>query len=124
MSTGRKRLLAYVIMMMSALISVKLVKDIVKLTHVDERIIAAEKELQLAQEEQLKLEREIVKVESGEMLEKQIRDTLKMARENEEVVIIPDQVLEKSSLAMERTVSEEENLSNFSQWRRVFGIMD
>lgn len=124
MSTGRKRLLAYIIMVLSVTVSVKLVKDIIRLWNVDDRLIKAEKELSLAKGEKLKLEEEISKVESGEIFEKQIRNTLKMARLNEEVVIIPDKARGKQAGFEIENEKETEDLSNFQKWQRVFGIMN
>lgn len=124
MSTGRKRLLAYVIMVFSVMISVKLVKDIIRLSHVDERIVEAEQELLVAKQEQIKLEQDLEEVKSGEQWEKQIRDTLKMARFNEQIVIIPEEINEVSRASGVVEESEEEELSNLEEWVQVFGIIN
>jgi len=123
MSTGKKRLLAYVIMAISLMISVRLVRDIIRLSHVDERIIEAEKELILAKEEQVKLNQEIEKAQTGDWWETQVRDTLKMARNNEEVVIVPEEVLKTAGPEQVVMIENEEEVSNFEKWQQVFGIM-
>lgn len=123
MSTGKKRLLAYVIMAISVMISVRLVRDIIRLSHADERIIEAEKELLAAKEEQVELNQELLKAQTGDWWEAQVRDTLKMARENEEVVIVPEEVLKVVGQEQPVLVEKEESLYNFEKWQQVFGII-
>ncbi len=124
MSTGRKRLLAYVIMVISGLVSIKLVKDIIKLTHTDERIIEAEKELLVVKEEQIKLNQEMSRIQEGDWWESQVRNTLKMARNNEEVVIVPEEVLKSASKVVRPEIEEEREMSNVEKWKQVFGIIN
>jgi len=121
MSTGRKRLLAYVIMVMSLMISIKLVKDIVKLWKSDDRLAIAEQELEVSKEESAELRLRLEEIETGEWWEKQVRNTLKMARENEKVVIVPDSLMASSSF--ERVESKEEEgdgVSNYQKWWKLF----
>jgi hypothetical protein len=121
MSTGKKRLLAYIIMVVSFLASVKLVKDIVKLWHVDERLIEAEGELLMVKEEQDKLEKQLERVEADDWREAQVRDTLKMARQDEAVVVVPGELLSFESAEKKESIEGREgDLTNIERWRRVF----
>ena len=121
MSTGKKRLLAYVIMLISLLISVKLIKDIIRLWHADERLIEAKEELLAAKQEQLGLEQELKEVEKGEWWEKQVRNTLKMARSKEEVVVVPEAPIVDGRFEVEGTGQiEVEELSPMEKWWQVF----
>lgn len=121
MSTGKKRLLAYIIMVVSFLASVKLVKDIVKLWHVDERLIEAEGELLMVKEEQDKLEKQLERVEADDWREAQVRDTLKMARQDEAVVVVPGELLSFESAEKKESIEGGEgDLTNIERWRRVF----
>jgi len=121
MSTGKKRLLAYVIMLISLLISVKLVKDIFRLWHADERLIEAKEELLAAKQEQLELEQELKEMEKGEWWEKQVRNTLKMARSKEEVVVVPEAPIVDGRFEVEGVGQiEVEELSPTEKWWRVF----
>ena len=116
MSTGKKRLLAYVIMAISVLISVKLVKDIVRLRKSDDRLIEAENELLATKEESRELKLRIEEIESGEWWEKQVRNTLKMSKANEEVVIVPERLI--ASVIEEKMVEEDqgEERANYKKW--------
>ncbi|MEK7513560.1 MAG: septum formation initiator family protein [Patescibacteria group bacterium] len=118
MSIIKKRILAYVVMGISLLISIKLGKDIYKLWHADERLVEAEAELKTARQEQEKLKAEIKKTEDGQWQEEQIRNILKMARPNEQIVIVPDSV--KVERVTKAVKAEEENLSNAQKWLKLF----
>lgn len=121
MSTGKKRLLAYVIMVISVLLSVKLVKDIIKLWHVDDRLIEAEEELLLAKREQEELKRQLKKVEGDEWWESQVRDTLKMARKDERIVVVPEEMLSFEAAEEKRVVKViEDGTTNAEKWWQVF----
>ena len=121
MSTGKKRLLAYVIMVVSLITSVKLVKDIVRLWKSDDRLVEAEKELNLAKKESEGLKLKINEIETGEWWEKQVRNTLKMARENEEIVIVPDNLVSEPSFRKVE-VNESDNGEElaYKKWWKLF----
>lgn len=118
MSIIKKRILVYLVMGVSLLISIKLGKDIYKLWHVDERIIEAETELRAAKQEQEVLREKIKKTSSSEWWEEQVRNTLKMAKPNEQIVIVPDSV--RVARAEKAVKEEEENLSNTQKWLKLF----
>lgn len=121
MSTRKKRLLAYIIMVVSFLLSVKLVKDIIKLWHADERLIEAEAELLTVKEDQDELEKQLERVEADDWREAQVRDTLKMARQDEAVVVVPEELLSFESVEKEESIKGGEgDLTNIERWWRVF----
>ena len=121
MSTGKKRLLAYVIMLISLLVSIKLIKDIIRLWHADDRLIEAREELLVAKQEQLELEQELKEAEKGEWWEKQVRNTLKMARLKEEVVVVPEAPIVDGRFEVEGIGQIElEELSPTEKWWQVF----
>ncbi len=121
MSTGKKRLLAYVIMLISLLVSIKLIKDIIRLWHADDRLIEAREELLVAKQEQLELEQELKEAEKGEWWEKQVRNTLKMARLKEEVVVVPEGLQVDGRFEVEGLKQiEAEELSPMEKWWQVF----
>src|SRR3989338_4358319 len=120
----KKRLLTYLIMLVSLLVSGKLTRDIVKLWRADERLIEAQAELTKVQEEQLKLKRELSEGEGELWWERQVRDTLRMAKEGEVVVVVPDEVKNQSGGAADLNpvdgVGEE---SNLTKWVKAFAII-
>lgn len=123
MSTGKKRVLAYLIMLISLMISLKLVKDIVRLWDADDRVERAEGELIRTQLKQEELKQELVQVEGVEWWEQQVRDVLKMARPNEQVIIVPEKVLKDNERINEGVEKVEEEKDNVEKWQEVFGII-
>ena len=123
MSTGKKRVFAYLIMIISLMVSVKLVKDIVRLWNADDRIEKAETELVMVKQKQEELKKELVEVEGSEWWEKQVRDVLKMAKPNEQVIIVPDKILKENETTNEVIEDIEDEKSNLNKWGEVFGIM-
>ena len=119
----KKRLLAYIIMVVSLSLSVNLVKDIYRLWHADDRLAVAERELLIAKERQVELNFKLRESESADWWEKQVRNTLKMARPNEVVVIVPDEVSQSTAsrdLQSQALIESGTDLTNLQKWRRVF----
>ncbi|MDZ4229140.1 MAG: septum formation initiator family protein [Patescibacteria group bacterium] len=122
MSIGKKRLLTYVVLVASILVAINLVKDIIRLSRADQRLVEAEAELQAAKNEQGELKRQLQTAGSGYWLEKQIRNVLKMARPDEVVVVVPEVVHEVTKIEPLGQVAASEPESNPARWRQVFGF--
>lgn len=120
MSTVKKRLLVYIMMFGSLIVSVKLSKDIFQLWHADDKIVKAEAELKMAKDEQEELKLALEKAGGDFWREAQVRNTLKMAKPNEVVVVIPEEVTKKRRDEPAYTkVSEGEELSNWQKWLKL-----
>jgi cell division protein FtsB len=98
---------------------VRLIRDIFKLQQVDQRIESAEAELQTAQVEQLKLKDELLKVNSQSWQEEQFRNTLKMARSNETIVVVPEEITSFGA-SQESLTDENMTLLNWQKWWQLF----
>lgn len=120
MSTGKKRLLAYIMMILSLIISTKLLKDIVKLSQIDNRLIEAEADLEIEKQQQGELIDRLKKSETNELWEKRVRDTLKMARNNEVVVVIPEEINKSDDKEEKFEGIKEEELSIIEKWVKIF----
>jgi hypothetical protein len=88
----------------------------------DDRLDIAQKEFRAAREEERQLKQQADSGGNEAAQEKEIRDTLKMARPNEVVIIIPEEVLASLPSGAPRPQDEGEKGSNFSQWLKVFGF--
>ena len=119
MSTARKRLFVYLIMGLSLLITIRFIKDIIKLKASDQRLEAARQEQYQVKGEQAELVRKLQEISQSGWWEKQVRDVFGMAKPDEVVVIVPEEVLkaEKTAEAV-KVVKEEE--SNLAKWWQVF----
>jgi len=121
MSITGRRLLVYLVMLLSLLIGINLIKDIRRLNRADERLVAAETELKLAQEEQQGLKSQLEVAGSDFYLESQIRNVLKMARPEEMVAVVPEEIVRATQIRQEPTGKAEEK-NNFNLWLEVFGF--
>ena len=120
MSTGKKRLLVYIFLTVSLLISIKLIKDIVKLWKNDDRLLVARKELDLSKQELESLKAKLNKIETNEWWEDQVRNTLKMAREGEELVIVPDDLVSSSFTSKIEIKENIKEKPNYQKWWELF----
>ena len=116
----KKRLLAYLIMIISLFISVKLVKDIYKLWHIEDRLLKADKELLGVKEVQLELKQQLGKTENNQWWERQVRDKLMMARFNEKIAIVPEEVLNREGRDEVRKEIIEKDKAVWEKWRDLF----
>ena len=121
MSITRQRLLVYAVMLASLLVIINLVKNIIRLSKADVRLDAAEQELLMAKKEQEQLKRNLASASNGFWLEEQIRNVLKMAKPDEVVVVVPEEIVRAPEVAQIGKVQPNEE-SNLSQWLRVFGL--
>ncbi|MFH0943292.1 MAG: septum formation initiator family protein [Candidatus Beckwithbacteria bacterium] len=119
MSTSKKRLLAYTVLVLSILMSIKLVKDIVKLKSADTRLTEAETEFQAAQQEQAELKQQLIEIEDKSWWEKQVRNILKMAKPEEIIVVVPDEVKNSRESPTEAQSEAVTELPNWQQWWQV-----
>jgi len=120
MSMKKKRLLAYFIMVISLFISVKLVKDIYKLWHIEDRLLEANEELLGVKEKQLELKQQLIRTEDDQWWEGQVRDKLMMARPNEKIAVIPGEVLNKENRdEVEKEIIEKDKVA-WKKWRELF----
>ena len=121
MSITRRRLLVYGVMLASLLVVINLVKDIIRLSKADERLSASQAELTEAKKQQEELKRNLAVAGDGFWLEKQIRNVLKMAKPEEVVVVVPEEIVRASEIAAVGEAQRQEE-SNLSQWLKAFGF--
>ena len=123
MSITGRRLLVYLVMFLSLLIGINLIKDIMRLNRADERLLAAEIELRAAQEEQAELKSQLEVVGNDFWLEGQIRNVLKMARPEEKIVVVPEEITKFAPVGQGFAgPGQVKEASNLAQWLKVFGL--
>ena len=122
MSITRKRLLVYLVMVISLLMVINLIKDIIRLEKSDQRLATAEQKRQLARQEQAETKRQLAKATDGFWLESQIRNVLKMAKPEEVIVVVPEVVTERAKEVEVKGETAADQESNFNLWLKVFGF--
>ena len=120
MSIAKTRVLAYLAILITGVISANLIKDIFRLWRADDRLALAEKELAAARQEEKGIKTDIEANNNQLVLEKEIRNVLKMARPNEVVVVIPEAIYQAAAVA--EIEEKQEETSNFNRWLKVFGF--
>ena len=120
MSTGKKRIFVYLVMILSLMISVKLIKDMVKLKAADKRLTEAEQGLEQAKMEQEQLKQKLAESGQGDWWEKQVRNVLNMARPGEVVVVVPEEVKKQGGEPPSAKATGGKNYSNLQQWMLIF----
>lgn len=121
MSIARRRLMVYLVMIISGVFAVNLTRDIVRLSQADSRLAAARQELGAARAEQADLERRLAQASGDLAVESRIRNDLKMSKPDEVIAVIPEEVTTQVEQAVKGLKKVEEE-NNFSRWRRVFGF--
>ena len=121
MSIVTRRRLVYLVILGSLLMAANLIRDIIGLNRADERLADAQARLRSAQEEQTGLERQLEIIGNDFWLEKQIRNVLKMARPEEVVVVIPEEIVQAAPLLLNPD-RQTKDKSNLSLWLAVFGF--
>lgn len=92
-------------------------KDVYRLMNAGQRLEDAEKNLAKIIEENEKLKKQQKESKNDYYLEKEIRDKLGMAKPDETVVILPEELeLTDNQLGEEK----KENLPNWEKWLNVF----
>lgn len=119
MSTGKKKIFVYFMMSLSLIISVKLIKDIVKLKLADKRMAEAEQELITAKKEQEELKRKLGGMSESNWWEKQVRNVLNMAKPREVVVVVPEEV-KRTNDTEPTAILKQEEPNNLIKWLQVF----
>lgn len=123
MSIRVKRILVWLSLVISGLMVIKLSKDIYKLWHVDDRIIEADQELSKLGEEEREIEERLKNINDPLEKEKQIRNTLKMAKSNEVVVVIPEEIVNIKSVVKSEAEDEAIEMNNWEKWLKVFDLI-
>jgi len=112
----------YVVLLVAILLSVSLFKGVSRIKRAEEKIAQTGDKITKLEKENLELETDLGVAESEAYLEKQLRDGLGYAKDNEVIVVLPDDdILRKLAPRIEE---EEEELprQNWEKWVEVFDI--
>ncbi len=110
----------YLLILILIALALSLVRNILQIRSVNEKISQAEEGVEELKQEGKQLEAEIESLGSDEYIEKQLREKLGLAKEGEIVLVLPDEdTLRK--LAPKRVVEEDVLPEpNWRKWVRLF----
>lgn len=118
MSISKKKLGYWGVLITSLILSVGLIRNIFHLLKSQERIDEAKNSLREVEAENRRLKNQKRVFESQEFVEKEVRDKLFMAKENEAVVILPPEIKDlKDEIINPKT---QEAKPNWKKWLEVF----
>lgn len=119
--SNRQKITLVVMCVVFGAMFVSLVRNLMGFGGLDQRIIEAEQELRSLRQEQARLQAEADRVESGALDEAYIRDKLGLVQPGESVVIIPQDLLEDSSLETEQApIVSVQELPVWRKWVELF----
>jgi len=112
--------LKYIILILFFLLSLSLIRNIIKISQGGKRIDEEANKLEKLKEENVKLKEKIDEVGSSEYIEKELRDKLGFAKVGETIVVLPPEDVVKSLAPKE--IKEEEFLPepNWKRWLNLF----
>jgi cell division protein FtsB len=110
----------WAILLVLVVIFVSLLKSFLGLLQTKERFLVAQQEVERLEEEKNKLEAEYVYEDEAYVAEKQLRDSLGLGKPNETVVILPDELVEKTIEERKKVEEEVEELPNWKKWWQLF----
>ncbi len=115
-----KKYLNYVLLFLTFLLVVSLIRNVLRINRANQEILEAEKRVDEVIMENKELRTKAEELRSSEYQEQQLRDKLGLAKEEEIILVLPDdEVLRK--LAPRRT--EEEDIlpdPNWKRWLKLF----
>lgn len=97
------------------LLAFSLVKNVIKMRGVKERIESERAEVEKLKRENEELAKTLTKVKSQEYVERQLRDKLGLAKEGEIVVVLPDEEILRK---LTPTLPEEEAFLPDPTWKK------
>ena len=115
---SKERLIAFLLLIVGGIFIFNLTGSIWRLWHKDKPLKEAEIRLERLKEENAELKRKKAYINSERFFEEQTRDKLNMAKENEAIVILPEEIFDlKDELEEEKDKGEKDN---WKKWVEVF----
>ncbi len=115
-----KRFAGFILLILIILLTISIGKNYVKLQKASGIIEEARNEVQKEEEEMASLEAQLKEAESQQFVEKQLRDKLGMAKEDEVVIVLPE-ADSLRTLAPKRKFEEElPKEANWKKWQKLF----
>jgi len=124
-----KRIISYVFLITAIILIIGCFKNIWRLIHADKNLKETEKKLAVIKEENSQIKEKEIYYKSEPFLEEQIRDKLQMAKPNEVVVILPEELQKqpepeiyifKDKKTDEVEVNNNQQEANWQKWLKLF----
>ncbi len=112
--------LKYLFIIFFVLLTLSLARNVVRILKAGQKVEEAEGRVEKLKGENEELKKRLETVGSEEYIEKQLRDNLGLAKEGEEVIVLPDE--ETLRALAPRSQDEKEVLpdANWKKWMKLF----
>jgi cell division protein FtsB len=115
------RLIRILIIIISFLLVVSLIGNISRTRHMQQTLAEAEKSLEELRSKQATLQQDLSVIESDFYLEKEARNKLGLVKENEIVIVLPnEEILRQLAHRKENSDEYEELRPNWKKWVELF----
>lgn len=120
----KNNMMTVLLMIAIILFIMSLVQTSIKIRKINREVKSRENQLEQVRKEEEELKRKYEEIISSEYMEKQLRNQLNLAKDNEIILILPeDDVLRK--LVPQDTQEEFDDIRpNWRKWADVFGILE
>jgi cell division protein FtsB len=113
---SKKRVWAWLIMIVGVGIAIRTGSNVYRLWKLGERVEDAQKQVTIAEAEQKQLESRLEYVKSEEFIEKEARDKLGYGKPGEEIVVIPEQDSAQYSILS----TQGTKIPNWRRWVKLY----
>lgn len=113
----KKRILVILVLIIGAYLVISLSRQLFSLWQAGGRIEKIRKRVEEAREENERLKRKLSFVQSEEFLEREARNKLNLAKPEETIVVVPQEVIK---MEVERAQKEKERRVEIPNWRRWY----
>lgn len=97
-----------------------LVRSLLGYLKLDDRFLLAENEVKKLEEENSSLGTTLYEEDKDFVMEKELRESLGFSREGEVVVVLPDDLVNKTIEERKQEETREEQLPNWKKWWNLF----
>ncbi|HJY98446.1 MAG TPA: septum formation initiator family protein [Patescibacteria group bacterium] len=117
------KVVGYAIWVLIVLLALSLIKNVGRRARIEAEIDDERAKIAKIQEDNRRLEEEILQAESGDFIESQIRNKLGLVKEGETIVVLPDEEILKSLAP--QSMFEENALPdpNWRKWLKLFSVI-
>ena len=111
----------YLVILFCVLLMISLGRNIVRIKNAGDRIDQAQQRVDNLEEYKLELESRLAEAQSEFYLESQLRDGLGFVREDEVVIVLPDEeILRRIAPDIRDDIEMKQELPNWKRWLSLF----
>jgi len=115
-----KKVMRTILIIFTILLGISFVRNISKTINIEKKVREKEERVEKLKEENKQLEKRLEEISNDSYIERQLRDSLGLAKRGETIIILPDKEILKS---LAPNIEEEEDTlpdPNWKKWLNLF----